>query len=403
MSKPLEGIRVVELGTHVAVPITARMMADWGSEVIKIEPPGGDPWRKIGVYYQLPIAPDNNPTYQPTNANKKSLTLDLKAPEGKEALMKLLATADIFITNTRIESLVRLGLDYASLKDKFPKLIYAHLSGYGIKGPDKDAPGLDAASFWSRSGIIRGWTYAEDRPFKPLGGVGDACTGSLLLAGILAALYNRTKTGKGEELQTSLFAAGLWYNNVVILMGQPICNQKFPKSILKTHTMASNRQSKDGDWFLLQETKYEENVSKYLEFFHLEHLIGDPRIMTVKGCIENSEFVLKVYDEAFASVSTKELSDFLTNSDVVYQILTNPNDVTNDEQAWANGYLTKLKLEDGSEAILPTNPVKFTGVGPAEFKLAPQLGQDSAEILESLGYSSEQINAMIEKRVTIAR
>ena len=155
MSGPLSGIKVVELATFVAAPVTGRILADLGAEVIKVEAPSGDGWRKTGAGYRPRFNKDENPVFDIYNTGKKFISLNLKTPEGKEALFKLLEDADVFLTNTRPAALQRLGLSYEDLKDKFPKLIYAIVLGYGEKGPEKDTPAFDTTAFWSRAGFLR--------------------------------------------------------------------------------------------------------------------------------------------------------------------------------------------------------------------------------------------------------
>jgi len=395
MNKPLEGLRVIELGTHVAIPKAARMMADWGAEVIKVEPPSGEPWRTIGRVWAMPYTVDNNPVFQSENANKKSVCINLKTAEGKEAMMKLLATADIFMTNTRPEPLEKLGFDYESLREKLPKIIYAHFSGFGQKGKDKDRAGFDVAAFWARGGMPVEWTLEGNTPFKPHAGFGDGTVASIILAGILAALYRREKTGLGEQLQTSLFAASLWYNSTGVAMGQPQYGHKYPKTRVQQATpLAPLYQTKDGDWILISEANWDGRIAGILEMFHLEQYIGNPKFMTIEAARKNQKELIALFDEAFANMSTEEVLAGLSALDVVHEKLANPRDLYQDEQAWANGYLYNLKLENGSEVVLPANPIQFSSMGPAEFNLAPQLGQDSADILKSLGYSEVQIAEM---------
>lgn len=404
MNKPLEGIRVIELGTHVAIPKAARMLADWGAEVIKIEPPNGEPWRTIGRVWAMPYTADNNPLFQSENANKKSICLNLKTPEGKEAMMKLLGTADIFMTNTRPEPLEKLGFDYESLKEKLPKIIYAHFSGFGQKGKDKDRAGFDVAAFWARGGMPVEWTLDGNIPFKPHAGFGDGTVAAIILSGILAALYRREKTGLGEQLQTSLFAAALWYNSTGVAMGQPQYGHKYPKTRVQSpHPLSPLYRTKDGDWILISEANWDGRIAGILGMLHLEQYIGDPKFMTVEAARKNQKEIIAIFDEAFAGMTTEEALAGLSALDVVHEKLANPSDLYKDEQAWDNGYLHNLKLESGNEVVLPNNPIQFSSMGPAEFNLAPHLGQDSTSLLKSLGYTDGQIAEMIANKAVVAK
>ena len=186
MNRPLEGLKVIELANYVAAPTVGRLCADMGADVIKIEGRGGDAWRitaagltKTELY--------ENPVFDSSNAGKKSLSLNLKAPEGKEIFFKLLEDADILITNTRHQSLVKLGVDYDSIKNRFPRLIYATLTGYGYEGPDCDAPGFDNIAFWSRTGFLADMMIDSEGsyPVNSRGAMGDVISGSLLFGSVM--------------------------------------------------------------------------------------------------------------------------------------------------------------------------------------------------------------------------
>lgn len=230
MKQLLEGIKVIELGTHIAIPKAARLMADWGAEVIKVEPPKGEAWRTIGNSYGIPCDDDCNPIFQAANANKKSIAINLKDERGREVLFKLLENADVFLTNTRLNGLKKLGLAYEDIKDRFPRLIYTHFSGYGTKGPEKDRPGFDIAAYWAKAGMPLEWSTRESGPSRPLPGFGDSTVATVALSGILAALFNREKTGRGEFLKTSLYGCALWFNSCGIVQAQYQPEGAYPRS-----------------------------------------------------------------------------------------------------------------------------------------------------------------------------
>ena len=189
MSKPLEGIRVIEMANYVAAPIVGRMLADMGAEVIKIEGRGGDAWRNTSASHTQ-TGWDENPLFDLFNVGKKSLSLNMKTPEGKKIFFELLEKADVLITNTRQQSLVKLGVDYDSLKDRFPRLIYATLTGYGYEGPDCNAPGFDNIAFWSRPGFSADMTIEGpgSYPVNSRYAMGDTISGTTLFGGIMTAL-----------------------------------------------------------------------------------------------------------------------------------------------------------------------------------------------------------------------
>lgn len=401
--RPLDGIKVVELGTHVAVPKAARMMADWGAEVIKIEPPRGEAWRNvIPRVWNLPSEDGNNPIMQPENANKRSLSLNLKEETGREVLFKLLEDADVFLTNTRGAALEKLGINYEILQEKFPKLIFAHFTGFGNNGPEKDRPGFDVAAFWARSGALLEWGLIENGPIRPHPGFGDGTVASALLSGILAAIIGRYKTGKGDKIDISLYGTGLWYNSAGVLMGQPQYKHKYPKSKFnQTSPLANLYKTIDGDWIMMSIPDYTGNKKKIFEVIGKEHLDADSRFDTFQTCREgeNMHVIVDELTDGFSKTSTKNIVSTLNGLDVVYEVLSNPNDIYKDEQAWANGYLHELTMQSGNKVVLPTNPVQFNGMEKPEFNPAPLLGEHTKEILKTLGYDSEKIKEMIDKKV----
>ena len=190
MPKPLEGIKVVELANYVAAPVIGRILADLGADVTKIEGKGGDTWRMTAGNLTR-TEQDELPVFDIFNVGKKSITLNLKDPKGKEVFFKLLEDADVLITNTRHQSLVKLGVDYDSIKERFPRLIYATLTGYGYEGPDCNAPGFDNIAFWSRSGFSADMTIdgPGSYPVNSRMAMGDTLAGTTLFGGVMTALY----------------------------------------------------------------------------------------------------------------------------------------------------------------------------------------------------------------------
>ena len=178
---PLEGIRVVELATVVAAPTAGRMLCAYGAEVIKVETAIGDEMRRAGEFEMVICEDDKNPLFTIQNSGKTLTSINLKNPDGKEAFLRLLDTADVFLTNVRAASLGRLGLDYETLHERFPQLIYAHFSGFGPKGPAANNPGFDSTAFWLRTGPLADWQAPGSFPFTPTYAFGDMATSSVLL------------------------------------------------------------------------------------------------------------------------------------------------------------------------------------------------------------------------------
>ena len=208
MPGPLDGVKVVELGVWIAGPAAGGVLADWGADVVKIEPPEGDPSRQFGKMLgdDLPY----NPVFELDNRGKRSVVLDLGTDDGKAAALDLLDAADVFVTNVRGAALARLGLDDVTLLARNPRLVYGHITGFGREGPDADKAAFDIAAFWSRAGIAHLLTAPGGKlPFQR-GGMGDHNTGSTFAGGICAALFNRERTGQGQLVSTSLYRQGVY-------------------------------------------------------------------------------------------------------------------------------------------------------------------------------------------------
>ena len=220
VKKPLEGVKVVELATFIAAPCTARFLADLGADVIKVEAPMGDPLRYTAANEGRPLDQKENTSYDLENAGKRCIALNIKSPEGREALEKLIASADVFITNNRQPSLRKNQLDYDTIHAKYPSLVYGFISGYGEKGPDKDLPGFDFTAFYARGGILGPLRDKTSTPMLTVQGFGDHQVSMNLAAGVLAALYKAKMTGEGDQVVVSLFHSAVWDVSLMLQSSQ---------------------------------------------------------------------------------------------------------------------------------------------------------------------------------------
>ncbi len=208
MAGPLEGVKVVELGVWVAGPAAGGVLADWGADVIKIEPPTGDPARMFGK--MLGIEDGTSPPFEMDNRGKRSIVLDVTAEEGRATTRELLSGADVFLTNVRPAALARMGLDFEAVAAHNPRLVYGLITGYGESGPDADRAAYDVAAFWARAGLAHLLTRPGDTPPFQRGGMGDHAAGMTLAAAVCAALVARARTGKGQLVSTSLYRQGAY-------------------------------------------------------------------------------------------------------------------------------------------------------------------------------------------------
>lgn len=394
MKKPLEGIRVVELATFVAAPTTGRFLADLGAEVVKIEQPQGDGWRDTG-YKVGYFSRKHNPVFDLYNSGKKHISLNVKTPEGMEAMHKLLEGADIFITNLRTNALARNGLDYETLKEKYPALIYGLMLGFGEKGPDAELPAFDTTAFWSRGGFLRSLNDADyDVPVTAPAGIGDAFTGYLLLSEILAALFRRSRDGKGE-----LVKAGLYHNAVYGMGTMNIVTQEpdpTPRPIARkdgpVHMGAFC--CADGEWIYFIKGSVKEYDKKIATILGLEALLDDPRYADPGAIERNREQLYPMFRDAFLKQSSDYWLEKLHAIDVGAVRMVHFSDVSKDEQAWANDYLEHVQFPDGVSGVMPTSPLEMESVGKIVTKPAPMVGHDTVAVLQDLGYSDDEIARM---------
>lgn len=394
---PLNGIRVIELGTHVAVPSSCRLMAEYGADVIKIETAGGDPWRYSGLNVGLTIEDYSCPVFTIQNNGKRLISLDLKTDKGREVLMKLLANADIFCTNVRMKSLAKMGLDYNTLKNVFPRLIYTHLTGYGHRGPDAAAPGFDIAAFWSRVGARVGWVEEGTFPIRASGGYGDMVTGLLLFAGMNAALIGREQSGHGTFVSNSLYGTSMWVNAQSIMCAQPPYNHTFPEDVDRPGSpMVYDYICKDGEWLALVGIGYEKNFSRFCHALGMDEEIDDPRCKNEKT-LADSDYIYELTQKVRAKMRTKtsdEWEKIFRESDLVYSRLRHFEDVATDTQAWANDYLQKITWGNGVTNAVPRPPLHMSDYEQRQTVPLGGIGQHTDEVLEQLGYTKEEILAM---------
>ena len=394
MPGPLSGVKVLELATMVAAPSCARILADMGAEVIKVEHPKGDGWRNTAVSY-VPgrFCEQESPVFDIYNSGKKHIAINLKTEKGMEAFHKLLSEADVFVTNTRPAALRRLGIYYDDLKERYPALIYAIILGYGEKGPDKDMPAFDTTAFWSKSGFLRDLSPAGENyaPINPPSSVGDTACGYLLLAQICAALYSRKETGKGDFVRSGL------YHNAVFMMGtmQIITQRPFGKTYPKTRMECGapngSFECADGEWIFIAMSG-----DKILDMIGRPELREDPRFATGAARYENRDAWYHVFREAFLTQPTAYWKQRGMELDIPMTVMGHFADISEDEQAWANDYLEYVTHPSGNTNVMPRTPIEMDSVGLQTTKIAHGVGEDTEQILLDLGYTREEVAQMCE-------
>ncbi|MBU5229264.1 CaiB/BaiF CoA transferase family protein [Intestinimonas butyriciproducens] len=406
MFKPLDGVKVIDLTYFVAGPGAARILADWGADVIKVEPSFGDPGRGTGATMSCPTVKDCNPFYTAYNANKRGLSLNLKSDEGKAVLYKLLESADVFVSSYRTGALKRLGLDYDSLSKKFPHLIWAQINGFGDFGPAKDNAGFDTVAFWARSGAMIDITEKDTSPVNPLIGFGDATTSCSLSGGICAALYQKAKTGKGCKVMVSLFAQAIWSESAGMVSTQ--YGDEYPKTRLNPGSPVMDTfKSADDKWFymsILEPDRYNDALMKELG---RNDLVGDPRYCTAVAAKAHSSELVEILSAEFAKHTMDEIAAMFARADIAYDRVQHIKEVLDDPQALENMYIIPVENRDGTVTKQPMTPIRFATTEPARIediaptmeRQAPLVGEHSAEILKEHGYTDEDIQKLVDSKV----
>ena len=404
MPGPLSGIKVVELSTFVAGPVTARLLGDMGAEVIKVESPTGDSWRISGLGYSERFSLQENPIFDIYNSGKQHISLNLKSPEGKEAFFKLLSEADVFVTNTRPAALKRLGIAYEDLKEKFPRLVYGIVLGYGEEGPDAHKPAFDTTAFWSRSGFLRDLAVKNEmyEPVVAPSGVGDTATAYLLMGEICAALYRRSVTGTGDFVSATLYHTGIFCMGTMVTIAQAPFGRIYPHDRVDSSGISGAYECADGEWLFLAMGNRQVNLPKYYTIIGPPELNDDPRYKVGANIWAHRHTLYGLFREAFLSKTSAEWTQIADEYDLPLIKLSHFSDVSEDPQAWANGFLERVAFPNGHVDIMPTSPIEMASACPPPTQPAPPNGAHTAQILLSLGYTQAQVDAMLESGAAIA-
>jgi crotonobetainyl-CoA:carnitine CoA-transferase CaiB-like acyl-CoA transferase len=395
MTQIFEGIRVVELAQYVFVPAAGTLMADHGAEVIKIEPPViGDPYRtlKIGDGRETARA---NLAMEQNNRTKKSLALDLKNAEGREALLRLIETADVFLTSLRPKALTGLKLDPEDLLARNPRLIYARGNGYGFKGPEADKAGYDASAFWARGSFAELLTDPDaDTPARPRPALGDHASAASLFGAISAALFRRERTGKGMVAETSLLQNAAWILSSDLTIAKSVEGYNphagFREGIRQPLMRAY--KTSDGRWIQLMLLSPDKPWPSFCELIEMPELINDPLFATGAARIEHGAALVAFITERIASRSWAEWEPRFTAWDAPWELIRTIHELADDPQLRAAGSVFPMTLRNGATVDVVAGPFGFDGVcAPDKPVGSPDLGEHSDEVLASIGYGADEL------------
>ena len=387
MLKPLEGVKVVDFTLAGAGPSGTGCLTQFGAENIWVEPIGGQAYPRL--LNQLDFY----------CSGKKSITLNLKDPNGIEVMYKLIKEADVFFHNMRQKAVDKLGLSWKKLNELNPRLIYCSLTGWGEYGPKTDAPGYDTVCFWSRGGMLQDIAEKGSLVVPPIA-VADAATGLNAALGVCAALYQRNMTGKGMRVYTSILAEAVYLNHDALIEVQH--GETYPKTRKAPRRAFLNTyKCSDDKWFTLLTNNFNKDFPAIMKIIGREDLIDDPRWKCLDDTMyDKAPELVTILDEGFGKLLLDDAVAALEANDIACEKVQSTVDVLTDPQVRANNYMFDwVNPKDGKKYTMPTFPIKFGNHELNEFTNAPEAGEHTAEILKSVGYSDEKIQEMIDKKI----
>ena len=388
-----EGLKVLDCASFIAAPAAATVLADFGAEVIKIEPPGsGDPYRHLPKLPGYPIGPHNF-AWLLESRNKRSLALDLARTEGRAVLYRLASEADVFITNFPPAVRKRLGVAYEDIRPLNARLIYASFTGYGEKGEEADKPGFDSNAYWARSGLmdlVR--ADVNTTPARSVPGMGDHPCAMAFYGAIVTALYKRERTGEGSHVSSNLMANGVWAAGV--LAQAKLCGAKFQERRPRERALnavTNHYRCKDGRWLILSLLNEERQWPALARCLNREDLITDPRFATKPDRHARSLELIAILDEIFASKELAEWRKLLDGNGLVFGVVGILDDLPADRQMIENDVLVPFE----NDTMLTINsPIWVDGSEKVKPRRPPEIGEHSEEILREAGYDEAAIRQL---------
>jgi crotonobetainyl-CoA:carnitine CoA-transferase CaiB-like acyl-CoA transferase len=381
----LADLKVVELGVWVAAPAAAALLSDWGADVIKVEPPTGDPMRavfgSIGIGGDLP-----NPAFALDNRGKRSVVLDLREEGDRVRFEDLLAWADVLVSNLRPDALDRLDLEPDATVARHPHLVYCCVSGYGLQGDDRNRPAYDVGAFWARSGLSVQLAGSDGVPLNPRGGIGDHITGLAALSGVLAAVLEQRHSGRGQVVDVSLLRTGAyvlgWDLGLQMALGRVAGAE--PRHRNQAPLMNPYRTA-DHRWFFFTGLEADRHLPAVCRALGRPDLLDDPRFATASDVRRHRSEFIALLDTIIAARTLDEWAERFEEEGVWWAPAQPPAAVVDDPQLVANdGFLEVSAGADGAAQRSVNGPVTFSALGPRPSPVAPTLGQHTDEVLRDL-------------------
>lgn len=390
----LSGVRVLEVAAWTFVPSAGAVLGEWGAEVIKVEPrEGGDPQRGLVTMGIVDKGGDSvNYMIEIPNRGKKSIGVDLATAGGREVILKLAATCDVFLTSYLPSRRRKFGIDVDDIRAVNPAVVYVRGSGHGPKGPDADKPGYDGVSYWARGGIAAMLTEDADELVRSRPAFGDLLGGMTIAGGIAAALYKKATTGQGSVVDVSLLGLAAWNLSPDVAVSQIHGGTSIPKY---SHADAPNPlvgtyRTKDGRYVQLMMLQLDKFYSEAMRAIGLPELIDDARFADPAARFANRAELISLMDGLFAQRTLAEWREQLAGISGAWGVVQTPGELCHDPAVTANGYVASTSTMSGAPYSLPINPVQFDeqAIIPSG---APEHGQHTEEVLMDAGLDWDAI------------
>jgi crotonobetainyl-CoA:carnitine CoA-transferase CaiB-like acyl-CoA transferase len=384
----MEGVRVVEVGMWVAGPAGAAILGDWGADVVKIEPPDGDPFRGL----LSGIVEGVSPPFELDNRNKRSVGLNLSLPEGREVAAALVDEADVFVTNARPSALARAGLDWNTVSARNPRLVYAHVTGYGLEGDDADRAAYDVGAFWSRAGVAASLTPdGQPLPYQR-GGMGDHMAGMAAAGAVAAALFARERSGEGQLVSTSLLRIGMymlgWDVNMSLRLGIPAV----PMTVTAPpNPLISAYEAGDGKRFWMLGLQGDRHWPDVLRAVGRPEWADDERYADLMARFANSAELVRELNAIFATQPLAEWGEVFDRENVWWAPVQHVHDLIDDPVARAAGGFVSVPVESGDPVEMVSSPIDFAGTPWSARSMPPEFAQHTEEVLLELGHDWDRI------------
>jgi crotonobetainyl-CoA:carnitine CoA-transferase CaiB-like acyl-CoA transferase len=391
----LEGLKVIDAASFIAGPVATTVMADFGADVVKVEPPGGDTYRIRNTGY--PPSAYNFP-WIVDNRSKRAIAIDLRTADGQAVLHRLVEQADVFVTNLPLDARPRLRVGWDDLSPLNPRLIYASVTAYGETGEEAARPGFDSTALWARTGLMDLMRPAPDAPpTRSLPGMGDHPTGMTLFGAIMAALYHRERTGHGTMVATSLMANGLWWN--AIQVQGILCGARTPVRPPREESvsaLANLYRCRDGRWFLLSLTADERRWEPLAEAIGRKELIADPRFTTQAARREHARALAAILDEVFVTRDWAEWRGILEATGIAFGVVGTLDDIPGDRQMRESGALVPIDDPRAGSSLTVASPITIAGQDKVPPRFAPAVGQHTIDVLREAGFDEAEIGRLLE-------